>query len=200
MDTLSLFVVISTTAIATYTDIKNRIIYRRLTLPVFLAGLLYSYIPYREYFRFVLLTKMGIYYFINVLWAWIGPAFLVFLYTLFLFWLGILDAGDGHFLISITSWCGMNYMSGIIMYFFPFAFMYLVFYLLKEYEYDWKKLVAHQLKDIIILFKCIPVVIDNIKKNEEHILVKNIPYTSSGHKRPPGMIPLSVSVLYTILK
>lgn len=199
LNAISLGVVACTTVVATYTDLKNQVIYRRLTLPVFLAGLVYSFIPKVEYIQYVSFTKIGLFYLRDIIWAWLSPPLLIFLYSLFLFWLGIFDAGDGHFLISITPWCGMDGMWRIIFYFYPVALIYLVICLLREYKYDWRRLVLHQIKDICILLNCLPVVLNNIKKKEEHVLVKNVPYTNTGIERPPGMIPLSISVILVIL-
>lgn len=198
MDAFSLFLVAGTTVLAALTDLKYRVIYRRLTLPVFLTGLAYSILPFVEFLKDLPLNGAGVYVFLNILWCWLGPSLVIFCYSLLLFWLGILDAGDGHFLTAITPWCGMDYMMRIILLFYPLAIIFLVVYLLHKYNYDWKQFISHQVKDSILLLSSLPAIINNIKRKEGLILVKNIPYATAGIATPPGMIPLGLAVMLVI--
>lgn len=196
---LSAVVVLLTTMAATYTDVRTRIIHRRLTVPVLLTGLCYSLLPYLQYLKQVTPDGPGLYLVANILWVWLEPVILVTLYALFIFWLGILDGGDGHFLIAITPWCEGWRMVRIIVFFYPAALLYLFFYLLCLHRFSVRALVNKQVKNTRLLFKHWRVVCQNIAGGEPDILSRHIPYEKTGQTNPPAMIPLGASVVFTYL-
>lgn len=168
-------------------------------MPVFVAGLFYTLIPYGEYLKLVTLSKAGIGLLVNILEVWLGPSLLIFLYSLVLFGLGVLDGGDGHFLIAITPWCGLYRMKNIVLYFYPLAFVYLVLYLLYKYKFNVKGICKDQLHDTILLLKSIPQVWKNIKNKEPYALCEGISYRTGTLDKPAGMIPIYAAVLLSFI-
>lgn len=152
-----------------------------------------------EYLKLATFSKQGIGLLLNILWVWLGPSFLIFLYSLLLFGLGVLDGGDGHFLIAITPWCGLYRMLDIVLYFYPLAFVYLLIYLSLKYKFNVKDICRDQLHDTILFFKAIPQIGENIKNKEPYALSEGIPYKSSALEKPAGMIPIFAAVLVSFI-
>lgn len=199
MEGINLIVVISATIIALITDLKDRMIYRRLTLPVLITGLIYSLYGIVSQVGMAEINKTGITVIWHILQAWIGPVLFIFLYSLLLFWLGILDGGDGQFLIAITPWLGARKMVEIIFYFYPVALLYLLAYLFYHNKFDIKKVARQQYRDLVAMFKNIPTILSNIKTGEAYVLKANIPYESEMAVPPAGMIPISIAVIISTL-
>jgi len=188
-------VVCLATVVAVVTDLRTRTICRGLTIPVFLFGLAWTAVPLTRLLPEVACDRRGMSVLVGILWTWLGPSLLVAVYSIFLFWLGIIDGGDGQFLIAITPWCGGSQMLKILWFFYPAAFGYLFFYLLYQYRFDLKALLEDQVRDFVLLLRCWPVVWANIKNCESQVLVNNIPYSSGRLERPPGMVAIGVAVL-----
>jgi hypothetical protein len=162
---------------------------------VFLLGLAWTAAPLARLFPEITCDLRGLFLLIKILWTWLGPSLLVAVYSIFLFWLGILDGGDGQFLIAITPWCGGSLMLKIAWFFYPAAFVYLFLYLLYTYRFDLKTLLLDQGRDLVLMLRCWPIILANIKNRENHVLVKNIPYSSGRFERPPGMVAIGAAVL-----
>ncbi len=195
MAIMSCVVVLAAAVIATITDVSKRMIYRSLTVPVFLFGLVYTADAYWSYCQYFSFTEQGFRLLVYIIGNWLGPSILVFGYSLLLFWLGVLDGGDGQFLIAITPWCGAYRMCRIILWFYPAAFIFLLLYLLHKYSFNIRELLKDQFNDMIALLTNIPAIINNIKNREPSILTSNIPYKSCQIGKPPGMAAISASIL-----
>lgn len=199
MESINLIVVISATIIALITDLKDRMIYRRLTLPVLITGLIYSLYGIVSQVGMADINKTGITFIWHILQAWIGPVLFILLYSLLLFWLGILDGGDGQFLIAITPWLGARKMMEIIIYFYPAAVVYLLAYLLYQNKFDIKKTAGQQCRDLVKMFENIPTIFSNIKSGEAYVLKANIAYEAEVAVPPAGMVPISIAIIISTL-
>lgn len=194
MPYLSFIVVSLATVIALITDLKYRIIYKNITIPVYVVGLCYSLyriVPQN--------TKIGIISIWYILQVWLGPVLFIFIYSLLLFWLGILDGGDGQFLIAITPWLGAQRIIEVILYFYPLAILYLTGYLLFQNKFNFKQVALEQYRDLITMVKAIPNIFTNIKGGKEHVLVKNVAYESRTEIPPAGMVPISIAILISLV-
>jgi len=197
---LSFMVVIAAALIAVVTDLRERIIYRRITVPLFLGGLFLSWLSYRPYFAQITLSKKGAYIAWCVLEAWLGPVVLAAILMIFLFWLGVLGGGDGHFMIAVTPWMGPIKTAKTIQYLFPLLLIYLTLHLIHSYEFKIRKLAQDQLANTVILFKNLPVVAKNITCGDAGILEKNIPYVMpANNKKPPAMVAIFIAILMAYL-
>lgn len=168
-------------------------------MPVFLFGLVYNSRFYTGVFRESTFTEQGFWLLVSTFWCWLGPSLLMCVYSLFLFWLGVLDGGDGHFFIAITPWCGSHQMCKIILWFYPAAFIFLLIYMLYKYKFNFIGLLKDQFDDTKVLIRHLPDVCKNIKNQEDHILIGNIPYKSHQIGNPPGMVPISAAVFLSYL-
>lgn len=194
-------VVLIAAAIAVITDFRERLIYRRMTIPLFVSGMLFSLGKYRPYFTYLEVSPQGLSVLRHLLQAWLGPVIFMAGLMIFLFWLGILGGGDGHFLIAVTPWLG-GYRSALALkYLFPLLFFYLLGYLLYCYKFNLKALVYDQVCNLWILFKNLSVVKRNAAAREDGILEKNIPYvTTNLIKKPPAMAAIFVALLLAFLQ
>jgi Flp pilus assembly protein protease CpaA len=188
------------TVIATITDLRERLIYRRLTVSLLISGLIYSGLPYHAYLTQISFNLKGAYVLWLILQTWLGPIVIVTIFMVFLFWLGILGGGDGHFLIAITPWMGALNMAKLTKYLFPLILLYLILYLIYMYKLDIRKLAQDQLVNIIILYKHIPTVTSNIASGDPGVLEKNIPYVQETNiEKPPAMPAILVAIVLTFL-
>jgi Flp pilus assembly protein protease CpaA len=193
-------VVLAAAVIAVITDFKERVIYRRLTVPLFISGMVFSFLQYQAYGRSLLLGSQGFPALWHFLEAWLGPVMCVAALMIFLFWLGILGGGDGHFLIAITPWLGPYRSALVLKYLFPLLFFYLLGYLLYCYKFNLKELGRDQGSNFLLLCKNLPAVARNIAAGEAGVLEKNIPYvTAENIKKPPAMAAILIAILLSFL-
>lgn len=195
------FVIFFTTIMATITDLYNRTIYHILTVPVFLGGLVFSFWPYRGLLERGFPGAGDISFILHVIWDWLGLVIIVLGYSILLFWLGVLDGGDGHFLIAITPWCSPYQISNIIILFYPLAFCFLLCYLLYQYKWKMGSLIKDQISDTIILVHYFPRIVKNIIEMEPYALQRGIPYSTCRKVRinPPAMVPFLLAVAVTLI-
>lgn len=195
---IAFWVVIAAAVMATITDIKERIIYRKLTVPLFIGGLFYSSIPYKPYLAYINPSKKGLYVIWYILQLWLGPVLIVAAFMIFLFWLGIFGGGDGHFMIAITPWLGPLKMARIFIYLFPVLLIYLSLYLLFIYKFNIKRLLLDQLINLAVLFKHLPIISNNIFSGKSNVLETGIPYVSVVKtQKPPAMVAIILAIVLT---
>lgn len=195
---IAFWVVISAAVMATITDLKERIIYRRLTVPLFTGGLFYSLIQYQPYLTYITFSKKGAYLAWYILQSWLGPVLIIAAFMVFLFWLGILGGGDGHFMIAITPWLGPLKMAQFFIYLFPVLLIYLSLYLLFRYKFNIKQLLLDQLANIVILFKHLPTVSNNITSGTSNVLETRIPFAPNTKRlKPPAMVAIILAIVLT---
>lgn len=176
-------VVFLAAAIALITDLSDRMIYRKLTIPVFLLGLIYSLLPFCPHMKGILINKDGVCLIMKVFYIWLKPVIVITIYALIMFCFGILDGGDGQFLIAIAPWYGVERMIKLILYFYPFALVFLLIYLLFEYNFCWKNLITNQIKNTIVYLKKVGYV----SRSE---CACRLP--------PPAMVPIFCSIVFCI--
>lgn len=195
---ISFWIVITAAVMVTITDIKERIIYRRLTVPLFIGGLFYSLMEHQPYLTYISFSRKGLYITWYVLQSWLGPVLIVAVFMVFLFWLGILGGGDGHFMIAITPWLGPLKMVQVFIYLFPVLLIYLCLYLLFSYKFDIKQMLLDQLANIIIMFKHLPTVWMNITSGTSNVLENGIPFVSAPEsQQPPAMVAIVLAIVLT---
>lgn len=181
-------VVLTAAVIALITDIRERLIYRRLTVPLFIGGMVFSLAQYQAY-------GSGPWYLLQV---WLGPVLSMTALMLFLFWLGILGGGDGHLLIAVTPWLGPYRSALVLKYLFPLLFVYLLAYLLWCYKFNLKQLGHDQLSNLLILCRNLPVVARNIAAGEAGVLEKNLVYSTPGQTEKPPAMPAVLFAIFLV--
>lgn len=185
---------------ALITDIKDRMIYKKLTIPVFFFGLIYSLHSLYPYMYDLSLSKQGPALGWDILLAWLGPVLGIFLYTLVLFSLGVFEGGDGQFLIAITPWLGARRMVKVILWFYPAAFVYLLLYLLLRCNFNIKALLREQINSTAALIKGTA---RRQKQGKRDLCSSNreiIEEKTAGEKAPAGMVPISIAVLLSLME
>lgn len=186
---LAFVVVLVAALIATVTDVKERIIYRRLTAPLFIGGLFYSGISFCPYFAYIKFGKKGLYVVWCILQSWLGPVLIVAALMVFLFWLGVLGGGDGHFMIAVAPWLGFSKMVQLFGYLFPLFAIYLGIYLLYAYKFNLKFLLTDQLLNLTVIFK-------NFRTSG-----RNISFAIPNKKieQPPAMVAVLIALILTCI-
>lgn len=178
-------IVLISGALATITDLYQRRIPRWLTLPVFLLGLIVSFIPYIIFLPTLRPDREGLLFTASLLWNWLGPSLISFIYSLFLFWLGMWGGGDGQFIIAITPWCGLFQVWKIILYFYPVAMIYLSICLLIRYRFKISEIIRRQVEDTAGIIK------SRGKKSGRD--------SEDGKCEIPGMVAIYCSVILSYL-
>lgn len=182
-------VVIVAAFIATVTDVKERIIYRRLTAPLFIGGLFYSGLSYCPYLSYINFSKKGLYIAWCLLQLWLGPVLTVAALMIFLFWLGVLGGGDGHFMIAAASWLGFPKMLQLLSYLFPLFAIYLSIYLLYAYKFNLKRLLFDQWINLTVILK-------NVRTGSRK---RSLALPHKIIEQPPAMVAVLVAVILTCI-
>lgn len=191
---MEFYVIGTAAAIATYTDINSREISNWLTGTVLILGLAYTFYLCTPGFKNIPLTWPGIVLFAKMTWLWLGITVKVAIFSLIMFILGVFAGGDGKFLIAISPWAG-PYMSNIILYLFPAMVILVAVYLIYQYNFNVVSFLKDQVHDTFVFLCHIHVVLENIRKMEEEVLITGIPYRTRQLSKPPGMVAISTAIL-----
>jgi Flp pilus assembly protein protease CpaA len=193
-----MYVIGLSAAVAVYTDIKCRKVYNWLTFTVFISGLIYSFCVYIPGLQHVTLTIPGALLIADILWLWLGATINTLVFSVAMFLLGVFGGGDGKYLIAISPWAGC-YMYDIILFFFPAAICLTAIYLLYQYKLNIPRFFQDQIHDTIVFFRSIPVILHNLKELNEEVLLNGIPYKTKAISKPPGMIAISIAIIFALV-